>query len=76
MDKQARPPARDMKLWVDCLHFIKQGASNGALGFFTYMELSELRASLRTSSTEEDSAIWLLVFHLLRPSRLRWLVLL
>lgn len=29
-----------MKLWVDVIRFIKQGAAGGALGFFTYMELS------------------------------------
>lgn len=30
-----------MKLWVDVLRFIKRGATGGALGFFTYMELSK-----------------------------------
>ena len=40
MDPGARPTPRDMKLWVDCVRFIKRGAKGGALGFFTYMELS------------------------------------
>lgn len=40
MDEGARPTPKDMKLWVDVLRFIKQGAKGGALGFFTYMELS------------------------------------
>lgn len=40
LDKDARPPPRDMKLWVDALRFVKRGARGGALGFFTYMELS------------------------------------
>lgn len=40
MDKNARPTPKDMKLWVDCLQFLKRGATGGALGFFTYMELS------------------------------------
>ena len=40
MDKGARPTPKDMKLWVDVVRFIKRGAKGGALGFFTYMELS------------------------------------
>lgn len=40
LDKTARPTPKDMKLWVDVLRFIKRGATGGALGFFTYMELS------------------------------------
>jgi len=31
-----------MKLWVDVLRFIKRGATGGAFGFFTYMELSQI----------------------------------
>jgi len=57
MDVYARPSKKDMKLWVDVVRFMKQGARGGALGFFTYMELT----------------IWILVFHILRPDRLRWL---
>ncbi|KAF4622539.1 hypothetical protein D9613_009188 [Agrocybe pediades] len=57
MDKNARPSSKDMKLWVDVLRFLKKGATGGALGFFTYMELT----------------IWLLAFHLFRPDRLKWL---
>ncbi|TFK35788.1 hypothetical protein BDQ12DRAFT_725579 [Crucibulum laeve] len=57
MDQSARPSPKDMKLWVDVLRFLKRGATGGALGFFTYAELT----------------IWLLGFHLLRPDRLRWL---
>ncbi|KDR72803.1 hypothetical protein GALMADRAFT_252072 [Galerina marginata CBS 339.88] len=57
LDPGARPAQRDMKLWVDVLRFIKRGATGGALGFFTYMELT----------------IWLLGFHLFRPDRLKWL---
>jgi cation diffusion facilitator CzcD-associated flavoprotein CzcO len=57
MDVHARPSKKDMKLWVDVVRFIKQGARGGALGFFTYMELT----------------IWILLFHVLRPDRLRWL---
>ncbi|KAH8105192.1 FAD/NAD-P-binding domain-containing protein [Cristinia sonorae] len=56
MDKDARPTPKDMKLWVDVIRFIKKGAKGGALGFFTYMELT----------------IWLLLFHVLRLDRLRW----
>lgn len=41
LDKSARPIPEDMKLWVDVLRFLKRGARGGALGFFTYMELSE-----------------------------------
>lgn len=40
MDKDARPSPKDMKLWVDVVRFVKRGARGGALGFFTYMELS------------------------------------
>lgn len=40
MDEYARPPPKDMKLWVDAIGFVKRGAKGGALGFFTYMELS------------------------------------
>lgn len=40
LDPTTRPTAKDMKLWVDIIRFIKRGAQGGALGFFTYMELS------------------------------------
>jgi hypothetical protein len=29
-----------MKLWVDAVRWLKADAKGGALGFFTYMELS------------------------------------
>ncbi|EKM51088.1 uncharacterized protein PHACADRAFT_212988 [Phanerochaete carnosa HHB-10118-sp] len=57
MDPGARPTPHDMKLWVDAVGFVKRGAKKGALGFFTYMELT----------------IWLLLFHVFRPDRLRWM---
>jgi hypothetical protein len=41
MDRDSRPTPKDMKLWVDVVRFVKQGARGGAFGFFTYMELSE-----------------------------------
>lgn len=41
LDRSARPIPEDMKLWVDVLRFLKRGARGGALGFFTYMELSK-----------------------------------
>ena len=44
MDPDARPTPKDMKLWVDVIRFVKRGAKKGALGFFTYMELSECPA--------------------------------
>ncbi|KIJ62461.1 hypothetical protein HYDPIDRAFT_176544 [Hydnomerulius pinastri MD-312] len=56
LDSNTRPTVRDMKLWVDVIRYVKRGASGGALGFFTYMELT----------------IWLLLFHIFRPDRLRW----
>jgi hypothetical protein len=40
LDKKARPVPKDMKLWVDGLRWLKANAKGGALGFFTYMELS------------------------------------
>ena len=43
LDPDARPLPKDMKLWVDCVRFVKRGAKGGALGFFTYAELSEYR---------------------------------
>ncbi|KAI0942706.1 hypothetical protein AcW1_003265 [Taiwanofungus camphoratus] len=58
MDKEARPVPKDMKLWVDVLRFVKRGAQGGALGFFTYMELT----------------IWIVLFHFFRLDRLRWCV--
>ncbi|KAH9840185.1 FAD/NAD-P-binding domain-containing protein [Rhodofomes roseus] len=57
MDEDARPSPKDMKLWVDVLRFVKRGARGGALGFFTYMELT----------------IWFLLFHIFRLDRLRWM---
>ncbi|KZT01935.1 FAD/NAD(P)-binding domain-containing protein [Laetiporus sulphureus 93-53] len=57
MDKDSRPTPKDMKLWVDALRFVKRGARGGALGFFTYMELT----------------IWLVLFHIFRLDRLKWL---
>ncbi|KAJ7217079.1 FAD/NAD(P)-binding domain-containing protein, partial [Mycena pura] len=56
LDENARPLPKDMKLWVDVVRFIKRGAAGGPLGFFTYAELT----------------IWIAMFHLLRPDRLRW----
>lgn len=56
LDPTTRPTAKDMKLWVDVIRFIKRGAQGGALGFFTYMELM----------------IWIVTFHILRPDRWRW----
>ncbi|KIJ22913.1 hypothetical protein M422DRAFT_196537, partial [Sphaerobolus stellatus SS14] len=58
LDKTARPLPEDMKLWVDALRFLKRGAKGGALGFFTYMELT----------------LWLLGWHIFRPRRLKWLL--
>ncbi|KAI1789101.1 FAD/NAD(P)-binding domain-containing protein [Ganoderma leucocontextum] len=56
MDPDVRPTPKDMKLWVDVIRFLKRGARGGALSFFTYMELT----------------IWLLLFHVLRIDRLKW----
>ncbi|KAL1943656.1 hypothetical protein VTO73DRAFT_4101 [Trametes versicolor] len=56
MDPDARPTPKDMKLWVDVIRFVKRGARGGALSFFTYAELT----------------IWLLLFHLFRLDRLKW----
>jgi hypothetical protein len=41
LDENARPSTKDMKLWVDVVRFMKCGAAGGALGFFTYAELSQ-----------------------------------
>ena len=57
LDPAARPLQKDMKLWVDVIRYIKRGASGGALSFFTYAELT----------------IWLILFHIIRPDRIRWL---
>ncbi|TRM64707.1 hypothetical protein BD626DRAFT_489667 [Schizophyllum amplum] len=57
LDPGARPLPKDMKLWVDCVRFVKRGAKGGALGFFTYAELT----------------IWLVMFHIFRPDRLKWI---
>ncbi|KAI0759240.1 FAD/NAD-P-binding domain-containing protein [Trametes elegans] len=56
MDPDSRPTPKDMKLWVDVIRFVKRGARGGALSFFTYMELT----------------IWLLLFHVFRLDRLKW----
>ncbi|TFK56995.1 FAD/NAD(P)-binding domain-containing protein [Heliocybe sulcata] len=56
LDRDARPSPKDMKLWVDAIRFVKRGASGGPLSFFTYMELT----------------IWLSMFHIFRPDRIRW----
>ncbi|TFY53705.1 hypothetical protein EVJ58_g9304 [Rhodofomes roseus] len=78
MDEDARPSPKDMKLWVDVLRFVKRGARGGALGFFTYMELSaclltRAHALCHTVLTEKPAAIWLLLFHIFRLDRLRWM---
>ncbi|KIJ06721.1 hypothetical protein PAXINDRAFT_103252 [Paxillus involutus ATCC 200175] len=57
LDPVTAPTAKDMKLWVDAIRYLKRGASGGALGFFMYMEL----------------IIWLLLFYIIRPDRLRWM---
>jgi hypothetical protein len=66
LDQNARPSPKDMKLWVDVLRFIKKGATGGALGFFTYMELSEwlsigifFVANILTYGRRSDLAHWL-----------------
>jgi hypothetical protein len=43
MDRGARPPKEDMKLWVDVIRYLKRYTSGERVGFtfFTYMELSE-----------------------------------
>ena len=76
LDKKARPPPKDMKLWVDALKWLKADARGGALGFFTYMELSAHIPLTSTTSVSFVSiaAIWLLSFHLWRPERLKWFV--
>ncbi|PIL34408.1 hypothetical protein GSI_03183 [Ganoderma sinense ZZ0214-1] len=56
LDPDVRPTPKDMKLWVDVIRFLKRGARGGALSFFTYMELT----------------IWLLLFHVVRIDRLKW----
>ncbi|KAJ7172025.1 FAD/NAD(P)-binding domain-containing protein [Mycena filopes] len=56
LDENARPAPKDMKLWVDGIRFLKRGAAGGALGFFTYAELT----------------IWVVMFHFFRLDRLRW----
>ncbi|KIJ19595.1 hypothetical protein PAXINDRAFT_161155 [Paxillus involutus ATCC 200175] len=57
LDPVTAPTAKDMKLWVDAIRYLKRGASGGTLGFFTHMEL----------------IIWLLLFYVVRPDRLRWM---
>ena len=84
LDPDARPLPKDMKLWVDCVRFVKRGAKGGALGFFTYAELSEYRLgvacydmNIRETAcgmmlTASSPAIWLVLFHIFRPDRLKW----
>lgn len=76
LDKKARPPPKDMKLWVDALKWLKADARGGALGFFTYMELSahNTPTSAVNGSFGSIAAIWLLSFHLWRLERLKWFV--
>ena len=52
MDPDARPTAKDMKLWVDVIRFVKSGARGGALSFFTYMELSACSSSSSQFTSE------------------------
>ena len=64
-----------MKLWVDVIRFVKRGAAGGALSFFTYMELSECTTSFYQWFPPQNRciiAIWLVLFHLFRPDRLKW----
>lgn len=74
MDENARPSPEDMKLWVDVIRFVKRGAHKGAFGFFTYMELSTCLPYMLAlhSLTAPPVAIWLLLFHVFRPDRIRW----
>ncbi|KAI4293719.1 FAD/NAD(P)-binding domain-containing protein [Schizophyllum commune Loenen D] len=58
LDPDARPLPKDMKLWVDCVRFVKRGAKGGALGFFTYAELSECRVTFVSLFLR----LWLLFF--------------
>ncbi|KAI9058978.1 FAD/NAD-P-binding domain-containing protein [Trametes sanguinea] len=57
MDPATRPTRQEMKLWVDLVRFIKCDAPGGAFNFFTYTELM----------------IWLLLSHIFRLARLKWL---
>ncbi|SPO34846.1 related to monooxygenase [Pseudozyma flocculosa] len=56
MDPACRPKPKDMRLWVDLIHFIKERAPGGQLDFFTYMEL----------------CIWLVSFLFFRFQRLKY----
>ncbi|WFD23403.1 hypothetical protein MEQU1_002092 [Malassezia equina] len=56
LDESTRPTPRDMRLWVDFIHFIKEKAPGGQLEFFTYMEL----------------CLWFLSFLCFRPLRLKY----
>jgi hypothetical protein len=62
-----------MKLWVDVVRFMKRGAAGGALGFFTYAELSQsLHNLVACRAYSFRIAIWVIMFHFLRLDRLRW----
>lgn len=77
MDENSRPLPEDLKLWVDCIRFIKRGSPGGALSFFTYMELSEYiqRLDVYEARLTCFIAIWVVTFLFFRPERLRWSVL-
>ncbi|WFD01261.1 hypothetical protein MYAM1_004023 [Malassezia yamatoensis] len=55
-DPSTRPSPKDMRLWVDCIRWIKENAPGGQLEFFTYMEM----------------CVWYLLFLGLRYSRLHY----
>ncbi|WFD04438.1 hypothetical protein MOBT1_003148 [Malassezia obtusa] len=55
-DPKSRPSPHDMRLWVDCIRFIKERAPGGQFEFFTYMEL----------------CLWFVLFLCLRPRRMKY----
>lgn len=58
VEPQLAPKQKHMKLWVDVIKYLKSGAATDAFSFFTYVEM----------------LCYLLIFHLVRPQRMRWVL--
>lgn len=58
LEPELAPQPQNMRLWVDIVRYMKSDAPADAFGFFTYVEM----------------LIYLLIFHLVQPRRMRWVL--
>ncbi|EGG08412.1 uncharacterized protein MELLADRAFT_52200 [Melampsora larici-populina 98AG31] len=58
VEPQLAPQPHHMRLWVDVIRYLKSSAPTDAFDFFTYVEM----------------IFYLIIFHLVRPQRIKWIL--